>query len=121
MIDILGKKQKIKRNLLYLLCHNLVADHFRVLSWSPLIMLLLWVVLSPLGDGQRMKGQTTAVFLSHALSHSSLLLLLPPHLFLLLQHRPSVGHGPFGRAPAPAWAHPSATDPLLWSTSFCLL
>lgn len=70
MRHILGKKQKREKNLslsFSLLSTTLFQTTFLVLSWSQLIVLSLWVILSPLGDGQRMKGQSIAVFLSHSL------------------------------------------------------
>lgn len=67
MIHILGKKQKRKRNLLSLLCHNLIPDHFSCPFLVPTHHVITGGTLSPLGDGQRMKGQITADFLSHFL------------------------------------------------------
>lgn len=60
MIHILGKKQKRKKTYLSFLCHKLIPDHLPC-PFLVSLMLPLWAILNPLGDGQRMKGQTTAV------------------------------------------------------------
>lgn len=51
---------------------TLFQTTFLVLSWSQVIVLSLWVMHSPLGDGQRMKGQSIAVFLRPSLLPSLL-------------------------------------------------
>lgn len=57
-------------------------------------MLPLWAILSPLGDSQRMKGQATAVFLSHSLFPT----VLFHCCFLICSFCSSRAfHGPFGR------------------------
>lgn len=107
MIHILGKKQKRKKNLLSLLCHNLIPDHFP----CPFLVSTHHVTAvghtQPLGWWPEDEGSGHSSFSqSLTFSHCSLPLLLP-YLFLLFQQ--SLPWSLWER-PAPAWAHQCSTD-----------